>query len=233
MTQPAMQSDYAVAPHGPAFAVTLNGAALLTPEKHPLLLPTRALAEAIAQEWRQHGKFSMAKMPLTGTAYTALDRIDSQKELIIEALMTYVDTDTLAYRSTGSDTLALQQKKQWDPVLGWAGGRLGATWNVTAGLMPIDQPEALHASLRSYLGGLDSMRLSAMCLLAGGFSSLALAVAVLEKHVEAAEAFRLSRLEEESQAQAWGRDAEADKRAERLKGEIISSAHFLDLLNPA
>jgi chaperone required for assembly of F1-ATPase len=228
-----MKHAYALLPQDSAFAVTVDGKTLMTPGKQALLVPTQALAEAVMAEWSQHGKFSAARMPLTSMAYTALDQIGSQKSLIVESLMAYVDTDTLAYRSSGSDKLAQQQKKQWDPVLDWAGKRIGGKWNVTAGLMPIDQPEALHNAVRAYLNGLDSMRMAVMCFLSASFSSLVLAMAVMEKHMDAEAAFYLSRLEEESQAEAWGRDADADKRAERLKGEIISSARFLDLLNPA
>ena len=67
----------------------------------------------------------------------------------------------------------------------------------------------------------------------GATFALALALAVLETHVDAAEAFRLSRLEEESQAEAWGRDADSDGRAARLKGGIMAAARLLGLLNAA
>ena len=71
---------------------------------------------------------------------------------------------------------------------------------------------------------------SAVCMLASGYSSLALAIAVLEQHVSAEDAFLLSRLEEEFQAESWGRDEEADARTEKLADEILAAGHFLDLL---
>ena len=67
-------------------------------------------------------------------------------------------------------------------------------------------------------------------MLASSLSSLVLMLAVVEGHIDAAEAFRLSRLEEEFQAQQWGHDMEAQTRALRLKGEILDTAHFLGLL---
>ena len=74
------------------------------------------------------------------------------------------------------------------------------------------------------------MQLAAACVLASGCSSLALALAVLEKHIDGAGAFRLSRLEEEAQAEAWGRDIEADRRAQQLREELLAAGHFLRLL---
>lgn len=211
--------------------VSIQGKALLTPGKNPLQAPTEALAKAIEKEWQTQKKFSAEKMPLTALAYTAIDRIAGHENDIIEALLVYVDTDTLSYRATGSEKLAQAQQQQWQPILDWAGKKFGATWEVTSGVMPLDQPKALHQAVEKYFKTLDAMRLSAACLLASGFSSLALALAVLEKHIDSAEAFRLSRLEEEAQAEQWGRDEEADRRAGRLKEEVLTAERFLRLLD--
>jgi len=209
-----------------------DGAPMQTPGKLPFAVPTQALADAITAEWKEaKGKFSTTKMPLTALAYTAIDRIGNQKEMIVEVLMAYIDTDTLSYRATGSENLAKVQDEQWTPILAWAKKSLGVTWEVTSGVMPLDQPEALHKALSKRLSTLSSMQLSACCLLASGFSSLVLMLAVLEKHISAEKAFHLSRLEEESQAEVWGRDPEADARAERLKAEILATAQFLGLLD--
>ena len=218
---------------GAAFEVCAKGAALMTPGKRPLAVPTQALADAICAEWKAHGKYSAGKMVLTSLAYTAIDQISHQKALIVESLMVYIDTDALSYRATASEKLATQQLEQWTPILEWVGTLLNATWEVTSGVMPLDQPPALHKAIEQHLKALDAMRLSACCLLSSGMSSLALMLAVLEKHIDAREAFRLSRLEEESQAETWGHDSEADARAARLQEEIIAAAEFLDLLDGA
>jgi len=247
---------YTVTPQGVGFAVCADGKVMQTPDKQALLLPTRALAEAIAAEWNSStrrgeagrgalsegisqksphpnlppkGEGTKAK-PLTALAYTAIDRIAPQPGNIIEALLVYIDTDTLSYRATGSEKLAAQQEAQWSPVLAWAKKTYGVTWEVTSGVMPLEQPAALTEILSARLAKLDAMRLSACCLLASGFSSLVLMLAVLENYLSAEEAFRLSRLEEESQAEQWGRDVEADIRTARLHDEIMAVKHFLGLL---
>lgn len=209
---------------------TADGAPLQTPGRQPLIVPTQALADAIAAEWKGQAKYNAARMPLTSLAYTAIDRIAPRKNEIIDVLLAYVDTDTLSYRATGSEKLARQQNEQWNPILDWAKQTYGATWNVTSGVMPLDQPGALHEALAKRLKELTPMQLAACSMLASGFSSLVLMLAVLDKHLAAEKAFALSRLEEESQAEAWGRDEEADARAARLKAEILSTAQFLGLL---
>ena len=227
-----MTAVYTISSQGSSFAICSADKPLLTPQKLPMLLPTQALAEAMAEEWRAHGKFAAGKMPLTTLAQTAIDRIENQRELIVESLLTYVDTDALVYRSSSSTALLKKQEAQWNPVLEWTAQKLGAKWETTTGVMPVDQTEALHKAIRNYLGNLDTMRLSAACMLAASFSSVALAIAVTEQNLTAEKAFQLSRLEEEQQAETWGRDFEADKRAAKMQEEIIAAGRFLDLLGP-
>ncbi len=195
-----------------------------TPAKNNFDLPTKALADAIAKEAGEKHK------PLTMLAYTAIDRIAPQTEMVVEALMTYADTDTLCYRSLDSADLAEQQKKEWTPILTWSSGKLGAIWQTTGSVMPVEQPAVLHEELQKYLNSLDAFQLSAASIISSLCSSLVLAMAVVEKQISAKEAFRLSRLEEESQANRWGSDDEADKRAAKMEAEIIEAGEFLKLL---
>lgn len=198
-----------------------------TPAKNNFDLPTKALADAITKEAGEKLK------PLTMLAYTAIDRIAPQTQMVVEALMTYADTDTLCYRSLDSAELAEQQKKEWTPILTWSSGKLGAIWQTTGSVMPVEQPAVLHEELQKYLNSLDAFQLSAASIISSLCSSLVLAMAVVEKQLSAKEAFRLSRLEEESQASRWGRDDEADKRAAKMEAEIIEAGEFLKLLDAA
>lgn len=200
-----------------------------TPAKNPFVLPTSALNDAIEKEWAGKEKTK----PLTQLAYTAIDRIANSKEAVVEALMTYVDTDTLCYRSLDSQDLHELQKVQWTPVLTWSSGKLGAIWQTTGSVMPVDQSEALHQEMQRYLLSLNEFQLAALSIISSLCSSLVLGMAVVEKHVSAKEAFRLSRLEEESQAARWGRDEEADKRAAKMEVETLDAGRFLNLLDGA
>lgn len=215
------------------FAVEKNKQTVQTPGKRPLEVPTQALADAIAEEWQARKSFNAAVMPLTSLACTALDRVEDEKDSIIEVLLAYVDTDTLCYRASSSKTLQERQDKEWNPVLAWAGAKFDALWQTTSGVMPLEQPEALHQALRHYLEAQDAMRLSAACVLASLYSSLVLAIAVLEKQLDAERAFFLSRLEETYQAEQWGEDVAASARQSNILEEIKAVARFLRLLERA
>lgn len=206
---------------------------LHTPAKLPFSLPAPALAHAIEAEWTPGKKYSPSAMPLTALAFTAIDQIAGQEEGVIEALLVYVDTDTLSYRAGSSEPLKKLQDEEWGAVLKWAGARFDAIWQTTSGVMPVEQPAALHEAIARYLRTLDAFRLSAFCVLASGFSSIVLALAVCEKYLDGAQAFALSRLEEEAQAEQWGRDAQADARAGKMQEEILAAERFLRLLDTA
>ena len=201
-----------------------------TPAKNLFILPTALLAEAIALEWQDGKKYSPTAMPLTALAYTAIDKIAGNKNDIVEVLMVYVDSDTLTYRATGSEALAKLQEEKWGSVLKWVGKRFDVAWQTTSGVMPVEQSPVLHKAVERYLQSLDEWQLSVFCVLSSGFSSLVLAIAVCEKHLSAQEAFVLSRLEEDAQAEVWGKDAQVEARVQKMKDEIISAEQFLHLL---
>jgi len=201
-----------------------------TPANNNFVLPSKSLADSIALEWKSGKKYSPSNMPLTALAYTAIDKIAANKDDIVEVLMVYVDSDTLTYRASASESLAKKQDELWGAVLKWADSRFDVSWQTTNGVMPIDQSPALHTAIKRYLKSLDEWQLAAFCILASGYSSLVLAIAVCERNLSPEEAFTLSRLEEEMQAEQWGRDSESESRALKMKAEIVAAGQFLHLL---
>lgn len=201
-----------------------------TPAKNVFALPTESLKESVANEWQAGKKYTPSFMPLTALAYTTIDRIAGRKDEVIEALMVYLDSDALTYRATSSDELAQLQNQKWGSVLDDLGRRFDISWQVTSGVMPLDQSPLVHKAVRRYLESLDDWHIAAFCIFSSLYSSIALAIAVCEEQISAADAFDLSRLEENFQAEKWGRDEEAEKRAEKMKDEIIAAGHFLSLL---
>ena len=69
--------DVAVTEDGAAAsALKLDGKTVRTPGKAELVLPTRALADAVAEEWRAQGeRIDPATMPLTKLANSAIDGV--------------------------------------------------------------------------------------------------------------------------------------------------------------
>ena len=92
--------EAAVVVAGDGFAVELDGRLVKTPAKAALILPTAAMAEAIAAEWQsQEEVINPATMPLTKTANAAIDKVAIQHAEVAELLAAYGDSDLLCYRA--------------------------------------------------------------------------------------------------------------------------------------
>jgi chaperone required for assembly of F1-ATPase len=192
------------------FAVHLDSRPVRTPLKAPLLLPTLALAEAVAAEWQaQDGKVDPTTMPCTRTANSAIDKVAPQFAEVAEMLAAYGETDLLCYRAEGPVNLVERQAKAWDPLLIWAREELGAPLVATAGVMHIDQPPTSLAVLRKQVYLLNPFQLSAFHDLVAVSGSLILGLAVIRKRLAAEAAWDCSRIDENWQAELWGKDDEA------------------------
>jgi len=213
------------------YGIFLDERRLKTPARAELTLPSGALAHDIAAEWNGQGdKVDPRSMPLSGLANAAIDRIAPEREAFGRRLAAYGGHDLLCYRAAEPVELAVRQAKAWQPVLDWLAETHGARLALGEGIVHVDQPsEALAAQERAVLAH-DPFRLAALHVITTATGSLALGLATLADRLMPFEAFELSRVDEEFQIERWGRDAEADARAEAIRQEIENAGRFLALL---
>jgi len=212
------------------FTVRLDGRAVKTPAKAALVVPTLALAEAIAAEWdAQEGTVRPETMPFTRAANSAIDKVVPQLDEVRGLIAAYGGSDLLCYRAEGAEALAARQAAGWDPVLGWAATQLGAPLMATAGVMHIAQPEQSLARLTGAVAAFSAFELAALHDLVALSGSLVLALAVTDRHLPADEAWRLSRIDEDWQAELWGIDEEAAESAALKKADFLRAARFFEL----
>lgn len=222
--------DVTVEPREGGFAVLLDGKPVKTPARADLVLPTRVLAESVAEEWReQHGEIAPAKMPLTKAANTAIDRVGPRMDEVIQDLLKFAGADLLAYRAEAPADLAARQARQWDPWLAWAERSHGAKLAVTSGIVAIEQPPEALAALERVLAVHDAFSLTGLHAATTILGSLVLALALADAHLTARGAFELATLDERYQAEKWGLDQAAEARARTLEAELESAANFIGL----
>jgi chaperone required for assembly of F1-ATPase len=210
-----------VEPSDTGFTVRLDGRAVKTPAKAPLVLPTRALAEAIAAEWEaQQGRVRPETMPCTRAANSAIDKVAPLRAEVIAELAGYGGTDLICYRATGPQPLIDRQRAAWDPLLHWAAA-LGAPLTATHGVIPVDQPPASLAALTNRVAAFTNFELAALHDLVAISGSLILALAVTDGHLTAEAAFDASRIDNHWQVEEWGADED------EAKAEAIRRAAFL------
>jgi chaperone required for assembly of F1-ATPase len=213
--------------------ILLDGKPMRTPAKAVLVVPTRALAEAIAAEWGavpDKADINVSHLPLTRLAATGLDRVTSQRARVIEDTAKYAGSDMLCYRASEPETLVKRQQATWQPLLDWAHERYGARLVIVEGLAFVEQPADAVARLGEAVATHSDLGLSALYNLTHISGSLIVALAVAEGHLAAADAFAAAQLDELYQIERWGEDPIATNRHEGIRHDIEAGARFLALL---
>lgn len=213
------------------FRVNLDTRTIKTPARHDLLIPTRALADAIADEWRAQGdEVVLASMPLTRLASGAIDRVARHRADVIDEVAAYAETDLLCYRADHPVELSKRQYDVWQPVLDWVEQRYQAKFTSTVGVVPVTQSPAALEAARAAIAAHDDMTLAALHAVTHASGSVILALALVDGHMDAPGLVAASQLDEQFQIEQWGEDAEAAQRRAALAAAITASARFIALL---
>ncbi len=212
------------------YTVRLDTRTVKTPARRPLLLPTLAMAQAIAVEWdAQQGLVNPNKMPLTRAANSAIDKVAEQFDAVAGQLAAYAGTDLLCYRAIGPEPLISRQAQGWGPVLDWAATTFDAPLTATAGVMHIPQPEQSLQNLSDILFAMTPFQLAAAHDLIAISGSLVLALAVAHGHLTPLQAWELSRIDETWQNEEWGIDEDAAQLESLKQAAFFDAARFYTL----
>lgn len=198
--------------------ILLDGRAIKTQGGQPQVLPGRALAEAMAEEWSRQGEtIAPGGFAWRDLADFAIDHVRPDRPGAIAKLLRYAETDTLCYRADPDEPLYRRQRALWDPLLAALEARHGVRLEPVSGIVHRPQPGAALARLRDILEGQSDCVLAALHTLAPLAASLTVALAALEPAADPAALFAAANCEEDWQAELWGWDLEAERsRALRL-----------------
>lgn len=212
------------------FTVKLDGRAVKTPARRALVLPSLAMAQAVAAEWdAQQGLVKPDTMPVTRAANSALDKLAEQFAEVADLLAAYGASDLLCYRATGPAELIARQAAAWDPLLDWSATALDAPLLSTQGVIHIAQPEASIARLTALVQGFTPFQLAAVHDLIAISGSLVLALAVTRGRISVEQAWDLSRIDETWQNELWGVDDDAAAQESLKRQALFEAARFFGL----
>lgn len=213
------------------FGVVLDGRAIKTPAGKPLVLPTLALAEAVAGEWDAQGdEVDPNSMPLMQLCGTAIDRIPDARDAMIDGLLRYVDTDLLCYRASAPQDLVARQAKVWQPLLDWAKDTFDADLQVVEGVIPVSQDDSCKHGFAAAMAGMDNWQLTALAEMVGVSGSIVVGFAMFVGALDGDQAFKVVHVDEDHQIELWGEDAEATARRENVRAELKTAVDFNTLL---
>ena len=211
--------------------IALDGKPVRTPGRAPLRLPTAALAEAVAGEWRAQGDvIEPCKMPMTGLANAAIDRVAPDPAAFAAELARYAESDLLCYRAETPAALFAAQSKAWGPLLDWATRRYDVAFAIAAGIVHQPQPPRTVEALAAATAAHPSFALAALSPLVTIGGSLVAALAIAERAFEPGDVWKRVTVDERWQAEQWGADDEAARMLATREAEFLSGARFLTLL---
>lgn len=220
-----------LAPAETGFALALDGRQARTPGRSPLVLPTRALAEAVAAEWQAQGEaIDPTTMPLTRLANSAIDGVAPRMEEVRADLLRYAGSDLVVYRAAEPDRLVAEQAAAWDPVHAWARDRIGAHLILSEGVTFVGQPSEATAAVERELGREASpFRLAALHVMTTLTGSILIALMQAAGDLDPGAAWRAAHVDELFQESRWGSDREATERRDRREAEFRAASHMIEL----
>lgn len=219
--------EVAVTEGAEGFSVALDDRPLRTPARAVLAVPSRALAERIAEEWRAQGeKIDPETMPATRAANAAIDKVRGQFDEVAALITAYGETDLLCYRAQAPAELRARQAAAWDPLLEWSVQRFGVRWQVVDGVMPQPQPEATLSRLAAHVAEFSPFELTAFHDLVALSGSLVIGLAATEGQGAPEALWQASRIDEDWQIEQWGPDDEAEALASQRRQGFLQAEGF-------
>ncbi len=215
--------------HG-GYAVQLDGRQIKTPAGRPLVVPARALALAIAEEWNAQGEtIAPGTLPLTKLANSAIDAVTETKAEVANDILKYAASDLVCYRASYPAALLEAQARAWDPILSWIAAKYGAQFLTGSGIAHIAQPAASLEALRAAVDAQSAFKLAALHVMTSLTGSALIALALIGRELDTGAAWAAAHIDESWQASRWGEDFEAAQRQKARLAEFESASRFFNL----
>lgn len=214
-----------------AFVLYRDTCALETPAHFPLAVPTKALAEALVQEFTSQGeKPDLRKMPYTQIVLTAIDVTALRAADIVNDLMRFGETELVCQRAADPPELVSEQNKVWQPYLDWCKECFGAKLETGSGIIPFAQDKEALAALRAAIEKYDAFCLAGLSHAAGVLGSLVLALALRHGRANATSAFEAAELDQLWQNRKWGEDPVLQARHAEIKRDVAVCENWFRFL---
>jgi chaperone required for assembly of F1-ATPase len=194
------------------YTVTLDGKPIKTPSGRTVIVPVRALAEAMAAEWQAQGDIiDPLTMPLTRFANSVVQGVIDDAGAVADDVAKYFASDLLFYRAGNPEGLVAREAEHWDPVLFWAAETLGAHFILAEGVMHVRQPDEAIAAARKALPA-DPWVIAALHVITTLTGSALLALALIRGAIDQDRVWAAAHVDEDWNAEKWGVDEEVAAR---------------------
>ena len=169
-------------------------------------------------------------MVFFGIFSTTIDRIVNDRDLYINEIMKFVDTDLICYKADKPDELVEFQNKHWDPILLIIKDYIGEEIQVFTGIMPGRQNKQVHNKIKKLIHKFSNIELSILHRLTNIIGSIFISLCVIKGDILKKYICQLCFLDELWQAENWGVEEEAAKKRDKVSKElkkIITLVNYL------
>ncbi len=168
-----------------------------------------------------------------------LAQLPQDRDEMLQHMLQYAETDLLCYRMPieansmqdrdlpWTEKLRARQDAAFDPILNWAAQQYGIVLHCTEGVMPIAQPDDSLQKIAAAFSQANDRELVALAMLVPIFGSVMLALAVWKKYCNIDDALIAARLDEATQAERYGVDAETEAKWKLKVADARAAARWL------
>lgn len=214
------------------YSISLDGRPVKTPEGYPFIVKAERLASEIRDEWdAQEEKISPDTMPMYKFSVTAIDRVSTQRQAVVDELGAYGASDLLCYREDRDHRLADHQQNTWQSYLDWANQRFDVQLKVFGGIMPGDQDQHTKSKLKNAVDQFDDFQLSGLHSLVTVSGSLVLGLAATTDEFHLDQIIQAAFLDDLWQQKKWGYDEEAALRLNNYQQQLEDAHRFMNLIS--
>ena len=215
------------------FAIALDGKPIKTPSGRIVTVPVRAIAEAIAEEWRaQQETIDPLTMPLTRFANSVVESVVDRVVPVRDDVARYFQSDLLFYRAGHPQALVEKEASHCDPVLFWAADTIGAHFILGEGIMHVRQPNsAVEAALAALPE--DPWSVAAVHVVTTLTGSALLALALTHGAREPDQVWDAAHVDEDWNRDQWGVDEEVAARRAAREVDFRAAVRILRAMKPS
>jgi chaperone required for assembly of F1-ATPase len=221
-----------IKPMDGGFAVGLDGRVPRTPGMKHVVVPSEAVAAAMAQEWAAQGEFiDPETMPLVRLVNSAVEAGDETRPALRDEILKYAANDLLLYRADHPEALVRRQEEFWDTALVKLARRFGVAFQPTIGIVHQAQPAATLGKLGNALADEPLLSLTAMNAVMSITGSGLLAMALRHQLLTPEQVWLAAHVDEDHNISLWGEVEEITERRAKRRTEFESAVNLLKMLD--
>ena len=212
--------------------IRLDDKPIRSPRNEIIECTNKELATRLAEEWEKQDEFiDYITMPITRILNVAVDGVSDNITAVIDTVCSYASSDMICYRANGPKELVARQQQYWDPILHWLQQSFGLVFEVTTGILPVEQSAESIQKVKNLLQDYGSIQLAALHTVTTLGGSILLALALEKKAFEPEIIWQAINLDEDWNIEHWGQDAEALRTRKFKQQDFDAAVLILNSLN--